>query len=137
VVSRLSVFRILQQPKVQIMIRLRPPLAAAAALLALAHPAAAQTRDPVALLREVAARARARTQAVQNYTVNTKTVGTLMVSYVSRAPDGTFQVQSGGSGPMAGSVSDMAGWGDGLLLLLEGGLAEEIAKTIRAVDSMQ
>ena len=28
---------------------------------------------------------------------------------------------------MAGSISDLAGWGDGLLLLLEGGLGEELA----------
>jgi hypothetical protein len=110
------------------MIRLRPRLAAAVALIALAHPAAAQTRNAADILREASTRARARTQGVQNYTVHTKTVGMSLVSYVSRGPDGTFQIQSGGTGPMAASASEMTGWGDGLLLLLEGGLADELTK---------
>ena len=92
---------------------------AAAALIALAGPAAAQNRSGVDIFLRVAARTHERNQGVQNYTVNAKTVGTTVVSYVSRAPDGTFQVQAGGTGPMAEMVSGMAGWGDALRLLLE------------------
>jgi hypothetical protein len=106
------------------MIRLRPLWAAAAALLALAHPAAAQGRDAQGILREAGARARARTQGVQNYTLNTKTMGMSLVSYVSRGQDGLFQVQTAGTGPMGTSAAQMTGWADELLLMLENGFAE-------------
>jgi hypothetical protein len=106
------------------MTRLRPLWAAAAALLALAHPAAAQGRDVQGILREVVTRARTRTQGVQNYTLNTKTLGTAMVSYVSRGQDSVFHVQTTGAGPLGASMAEMAGWGDELLLMMEGGLSQ-------------
>lgn len=108
-----------------IMILLRFPLVTAAALIALVHPAAAQGRKVADLLREVSARAHARTQGVQNYTVHTTTVGSSVVSYVSRGPDGNFQVQLGGNRSLAGPIAEMSGWGDGLLHLVESGMADD------------
>lgn len=106
------------------MIRLRSALAAAAALLALAHPATAQDRKAEDILREVAARTRARTQGVQNYTLHIKTMGFSVVNYVSRGQDSVFHVQTGDAGPLGASAAQMTGWGDELLLLLEGSLAQ-------------
>lgn len=107
------------------MLRLRPVLAAAA-LIVLAHPAAAQGRNPLDLLHEAQARGLKRTEGVQNYTVHTKMMGNNLISYVSRTPDGSFQVQMGGGTPIAASLAEMAGWGDGLLLILESGMTEGI-----------
>jgi len=106
------------------MIRLRSALAAAAALLALAHPATAQERKAEDILREVGVRARARTQGVQNYTLHTKTMGISVVNYVSRGRDSVFHVQTRDSGPLGAAAAQMTGWGDELLLLLEGSLAQ-------------
>lgn len=106
------------------MIRLRPHLAAAAALLAVAHPAAAQLRTAEEVLRAVVARAQARMEGVQNYTLNVKSMGQSVVIYASRGPDGTFRVQSGGTDAMAGMVSQMTGWPDEMLLLLVNGLEQ-------------
>jgi hypothetical protein len=106
------------------MIRLRPHLAAAAALVALAQPAPAQGQTAEEILRTVGARARTRMQGVQNYTVNIKTMGQSVVSYASRGPDGAFHVQAGGTGEMAGMAAEMTGWADELLLMFGSGLAE-------------
>ncbi|MFL5384931.1 MAG: hypothetical protein ACJ8GN_20625 [Longimicrobiaceae bacterium] len=106
------------------MIRLRSALAAAAALLAFAHPAAAQDRKAEDILRQATARARARMQGVQNYTLNTKTMGISVVRYVSRGQDSLFHVQTRDAGPLGASGAQMTGVADDLLLLLEGSLAE-------------
>jgi hypothetical protein len=104
------------------MLRLRPALTAAA-LLALAPPAAAQGRNAQDILREVAARAETRMRGVQNYTLNTKVMGISLVSYLSRGEDGEFHVQSAGTGPFGSAAAEMAGWADELLLMMGDGLS--------------
>lgn len=106
------------------MVRLRSHLAAAVALVALALPAAAQGRTTADILRDVSARARARTQGVQNYTINSKTMGMTLVSYVERDAEGAFQVQTVGTGEMAEVVSEISGWADEMLSMMENALAQ-------------
>lgn len=106
------------------MIRLRSHLAAAVALAALAFPAAAQGRGTADILRDVSARARARTQGVQNYTINAKTMGMTLVSYVERDAEGAFQVETVGSGEFANVVSEISGWADEMLSMMENALAQ-------------
>lgn len=106
------------------MIRLRSHLAAAAALAVLALPAAAQGRGTADILRDVSARARARTQGVQNYTISSKTMGMTLVSYVERDAEGAFQVQTVGTGELANVVSEVSGWADEMLSMMENTLAQ-------------